>query len=36
MVINILKDGRIVEDMSSIELPVTKETKSVYELIARF
>ena len=34
MVINILKDGRVVEDLSTIEVPVTEDTMRAYELIA--
>ena len=35
MVINVLKDGTVVDDMSTIVLPVTDETKRAYDVIAR-
>ena len=34
MVINILKDGTVVEDMSKITVPRNKTTIRAYELIA--
>ena len=34
MVINVLKDGRIVEDLSTIEVPVNEKTIRAYEIIA--
>ena len=35
MVINVMKDGRIVDDLSTIEVPITDETIRAYELIAQ-
>ena len=35
MVINILKDGTIVKDMSTITVPINESTKRAYELIAK-
>lgn len=34
MVINLLKDGTIVEDMSTITVPINDSTIRAYELIA--
>ena len=34
MVINILKDGTIVEDISTIVVPINETTKRAYEIIA--
>ena len=34
MVINVLKDGTVVDDMSKIMVPVTDETKRAYEILA--
>lgn len=35
MVINILKDGTVVEDMSKITVPRNESTIRAYELIAK-
>lgn len=35
MVINILKDGTIVNDMSTITVPRNEKTKRAYEIIAK-
>lgn len=34
MVINVLKDGEIIEDMSKITVPINDTTIRAYELIA--
>lgn len=35
MVINVLKDGTVVKDMSTITVPINETTKRAYELIAK-
>lgn len=35
MVVNILKDGTVVQDMSKITVPVNETTIRAYELIAK-
>ena len=35
MVINILKDGTVVEDMTKITVPRNEMTKRAYELLAK-
>ena len=35
MVINILRDGTIVEDMSTITVPINETTIRAYELLAK-
>ena len=34
MVINVLKNGEVVEDMSTITVPINDSTRNAYELIA--
>lgn len=35
MVVNVLRDGTIVKDMSTITVPINETTKRAYELIAK-
>ena len=35
MVVNILKDGTVVEDMSTVTVPRNEQTERAYELIAK-
>lgn len=35
MVINVLSDGRIVEDLSTIIVPINEDTIRAYELLAK-
>lgn len=34
MVINVLKNGEVVEDMSTIIVPINDSTRNAYEIIA--
>ena len=34
MIINVLKDGKVIDDMSTITVPINDTTIRAYELIA--